>query len=36
MWPNPQETITEEILNGELHFLWSDAKPQCFLGQIQV
>ena len=29
MWPNPQEsaalvTFTEEILNGELHFLCSD------------
>ena len=28
MWPNPQETgglvtITEEILNGKLHFVWS-------------
>ena len=30
MWPNPQEkadliTFTEEILNGKLHFLYSDA-----------
>ena len=29
MWPNPQETVdlvtfTEEILNGELHFLCID------------
>ena len=29
MWQNPQETVnlvtfTEEILNGKLHFLWSD------------
>ena len=29
MWPNPQETgdlvtFTEEILNGKLHFLWSE------------
>ena len=29
MWPNPQETadlvtFTEEILNGKLHFLYSD------------
>ena len=28
MWSNPQETVdlvtfTEEILNGELHLLWS-------------
>ena len=31
MWPNPQETadlttFTEEIINGKLHFLCSDAK----------
>ena len=30
MWPNPQETadmatLTEEILNGKLHFLWADS-----------
>ena len=30
MWPNPQEkayliTFTEEILNGKLHFVYSDA-----------
>ena len=29
MWPNPKEsadlvTFTEEIVNGKLHFLWSD------------
>ena len=29
MWPNPHETadlviFTEEILNGKLHFLWSE------------
>ena len=24
MWPNPQETFAEEILNGKLQFLWSD------------
>ena len=29
MWPNPQETadfvtFTEKILNGKLHFLWSE------------
>ena len=29
MWPNPRETanlvtFTEEILNGKLHFLWSE------------
>ena len=24
MWPNSQFTFTEEILNGKLHFLWSD------------
>ena len=23
MWPNPQETFTEEILNGKLHFVCS-------------
>ena len=31
MWPDPQETadlvtFTEEILNGKLHFLYSDIK----------
>ena len=31
MWPNPQKTadlvtITEEILNGKLHFLFSGLK----------
>ena len=29
MWPNPQETadfvtFTEEMLNGKLHFMYSD------------
>ena len=24
MWPNPQETTTQEILNEKLHFLCSD------------
>ena len=24
MWPNPQDTFIEEILNGNLHFLCSD------------
>ena len=23
MWPDPHETFTEEILNGQLHFLCS-------------
>ena len=29
MWPNPQDlvTLTEEILNGKLHFLYSERNP---------
>ena len=34
MWPNPPETVdlvtfTEQIFNGELHFLWSDHEVEC-------
>ena len=33
MWPNPLETadlvtLTEEILNGKLHFLWGRSKKK--------
>ena len=38
MWPNPQEsadfvTLTEEILTGKLHFLFSEGKTggKCIL-----